>query len=363
MRIRQLFICLILASLFFTATALAAEDVVEKTVTLQNVDACYAVQTLMGREDVVTRKEAFLQHFAENMFRDYCERTGYERGMRRDSACAAMYPKSVEPGGYEVPDDVTVRPLVLECNNMVKVRGPEEQVATVEGFLKDIDTARPAMKLEVRWVDWSEEDLQKLELQWTDVEPCTGQVTGDPASPIRFAIDSLGASVGKMKQSPKKWFSKCAEFSLESGVQSVLAMGEIVRFCCPLSRYDSWARIPFQYRDPTCLFFGVEMWVRPVVAEDGRVLLSLRPRTGEAIGNLRAIRQGLRRERCVLQTLVKHQAQEFEVVVDEGSALVINGLQREDFPVKSHVQGPDRPLYISDQLSRHPTIIITPTLL
>ncbi|MFP3902667.1 MAG: hypothetical protein ACLFWB_00365 [Armatimonadota bacterium] len=185
-------------------------------------------------------------------------------------------------------------------------------------------------------------------------------MTGHPAPPIRFAIDSLGASVGKMKQSPKKWFSKCAQFSLESGVQSVLAMGEIVRFCCPLLRYDSWARIPIQYRDPACLFFGVEMWVRPVVAEDGRVLLSLRPRTGEAIGNLRAIRQGLRRERCVLEAVVKHQAQQFEVSVEEGSALVMAGLQREDFPVKAHVQGPERPLYISDQLSQYPVLIITP---
>ncbi|MFP3902668.1 MAG: hypothetical protein ACLFWB_00370 [Armatimonadota bacterium] len=150
MRTRQVLICIMLASLFVTVAVHAADDVVEKTVTLQNVDACYAVQTLMGREDVVPRKEAFLQHFAENMFRDWCERTGYEEGMRRDSACAAMYPKAVEPGGYELPDDVTVRPLVLECNNVVKVRGPEDQVVTVEGFLKDIDTARPAITLEVR---------------------------------------------------------------------------------------------------------------------------------------------------------------------------------------------------------------------
>lgn len=361
MRTRQLFIPIMLAGLFIPATVFAAEDVTEKTVSLQNVDACYAVQSLLGRTDVVPRKEAFLQYFAENMFRDQCERTGYEEGMRRESACAAMYPKSPEPGSYEVPEDVTVRPLVLGCSNRAKIRGPEKQVEIVEGFLSEIDSSQPGMMLEVRWVDWSEEDLRELELQWTDVEPCAGQVTGDPAPPLRFAIDPLGASVGKMDRSPNKWFNKCAKFSLKNDVQSVLAMGEIVRFCCPLLRYDSWARIPIQYRDPSCLFFGVEMWVRPVVAEDGRILLRLRPRTGEAIGHLRAIRQGLRRERCAMETVVKHQAQAFEVTVEQGSALVIDGLRREDLPVRAAVQGPERPLYISDQLSRHPTMILTVT--
>lgn len=347
----------------FAVTA-TADEVVTSTVDLENTDACNVTEKFEGVSTAIPSPDVYLQVFAERMFEGTCPRTGYERPMRSEAACGTLYPETQPPSLIPLPEDVSVRPLMLECRNAVQICGPAEAVATVQNQVKQLDTPGHDLVLEVRWVDWPEPKVDELKLDWTEVQPGTGVGIDHPAHPLQYAPDPIGAVVGMMADARDEWFPKCAEFYLDDGVQSILAMGEVARWCCPLMEYDSWARQPIEYRDLNCFFFGVEMWVLPEITEEGAVKLRLRPRTGEAAGDLKqGDRTGLRWELCEARTLVRHQGQEFTITVNDGASVLIRGLVRSDSCVKGEIKGPDRPEYTNNFLSRHPTLIITPRVL
>ncbi len=229
--------------------------------------------------------------------------------------------------------------VIVEENRLV-VLGTREELAVIEKIVAQLDVPRPQVRITALIYDVSLEDMERLGINWNHA--VKGRVNGDGVAESVFSIDSLmqvpaavGDPSGTMAfMNLSRHFDLTAVYDAMSQLQNsqLLADPSVTVVDREEAMIEIVTEIPFQALQQseqggnigTTEFrkAGVMLTVMPQIAQDGTVLLNVKPTFSRLVGFTTG---------QTPQPIIDTREAKTMVRVLDGQTLVIGGLrQRQD---------------------------------
>ncbi len=348
-----------------------AQECQTKVYTPKHSDAGYLVSLLWGQTQAQMEARNFFPHFATQLIATAVE--GLPRNDRRrvEGVCTWTYSKERPVLCEPMATPLAQPPCPSLCESKILLTGTPQAIAEAEAILQMYDVPRLGVYLHIQQADVPERDVERWGLEWTPLPPVGGDMSlGNSTTSVpmcKYAFDPQNVSLAYVEPRKPRLHVLSSEAGVVDGAQAIVALGEVVPMgygfgcceftaaeeCCSLARRKPGPCLA-RYSLPKCakaIFGGIELWIRPMIEQDNRITIVMRPRLTEWAGPLCG-------ELYDMVPLTRYQSALTSVTVGEDQSIVITGLHRDRYVVNQNIEGLDRRYH--DLISVNPTLIITP---